>query len=91
MGMEVVDEVADLFAQERQQSVLSEILGLTRGKYAWMQQGYVSVVQVMLPAPRQMMRHFFWLLCPAPDAAPESVGDVACGLGPSTLIASPRS
>ena len=89
MGMEVVDEVADLFVQELQQSLLSEILGLTRGKFAWMQQGYVSVV--MLPAPRQMMRHFFWLLCPAPDAAPESVGDVACGLAPSTLIASPRS
>ncbi len=29
LGMEVVDEVADLFAQESQQSVLSEILGLT--------------------------------------------------------------
>ena len=68
--------------------MLSEILGLTRGKYAWMQQGYVSVV--MLPAPRQMMRHFFWLLCPAPDAAPESVGDVACSLAPSSIVAPPR-
>ena len=36
MGIEVVDEVADLFAQESQQFVLSEILWLTRGKFAWM-------------------------------------------------------
>ena len=68
--------------------MLSEILWLTRGKFAWMQQGYVS--QVILPTPRQMMHHFFWLLSPEPDAAPESVGDVACSLVPSSIVAPPR-
>jgi hypothetical protein len=73
--MEVVDGVAGLFAQESQQSVIvmSEILGLTRGKVVWMQQGYVS--PVMLPTPTQMMRLLtgvddvsadFWLFRPAP-------------------------
>jgi hypothetical protein len=39
LGMEVMDDVADLFTQESQQDVLSEILGLTRGEVVWMQEG----------------------------------------------------
>jgi hypothetical protein len=81
--MEVVDEVADLFAQESQQSVLSEILGLTLGKIFWMQQGYVY--RVILPTPSQMMRHFSWLFRPqaAPGIAP--VSNIVCSLAPSVL------
>ena len=37
-----------------------------------------------------MMHHLVWLLCPAPETAPESVGNVACSLAPTTLIAPPR-
>ena len=36
-------------------------------------------------------RKIAWLLSPAPDAAPESVGDVASSLAPSTLLAPPSS
>ncbi len=50
-----------------------------------MQQGYVSLV--ILPTPSQMMRHFFWLFRPAPGTARVSVGNVACSLAPSVLVA----
>ncbi len=50
LGMEVVDEVADLFTQESQPSVLSEILGLTRGEVVWMPEGSVSQVFFSPPA-----------------------------------------
>ncbi len=66
--MEVVDEVADLFTQESQQSVLSEILGLMRGEVVWMQEGSVS--QVMFPTPSQKVSHLFRLFRPAPVTAP---------------------
>ncbi len=46
-GMEVVDEVADLFVQESQQSV---ILRLTRGKFVRKQQGLHLSPSAMLPA-----------------------------------------
>ncbi len=36
------------------------------------------------------MRHLVWLFSPAPDTAPETVGDVACSLAQSTLIAPAR-
>ena len=68
--------------------MLSEILWLTQGKFAWNQQGYVS--HVIRPTPSQLMCHLVWILSPAPDAAPESVGDVACSLAPSSIVAPPR-
>jgi hypothetical protein len=79
----VVDEVADLFAQESQQSVLSEILRLTKGKVVWMQEGNLS--RVIIPTPSQMVSHLFRLFRPVPETTQEFICNVACSLAPSGL------
>ncbi len=84
LGMEVVNEVAGLFPQESQHSVLSEILGLTRGEVVWMQEGNVS--PAIIPTPRQTVSHLFRLFHPAPETAQESICNVACSPAPSGLI-----
>jgi hypothetical protein len=83
--MEVVDEVADLFAQESQQPVLSKILGLARCEVVWMQESNVN--PEIRPTLRQTVSHIFRISRPAPETAPESICNVACSLVPSGLIA----
>jgi hypothetical protein len=49
IGMEVVNEVANLFAQESQQFVLIKVCWLTRSELSWMNKGYVSASVVFTP------------------------------------------
>ncbi len=79
LGMEVVDEVADLFAQESQQSVLSEILGLTRGEVVWMQEGNVS--PAISPTPSQTVSHLFTAVHMEPSSTRERRGATDSGTG----------
>ena len=84
--MEVVNEVANLFAQKTQHFVLRHKPGLTRGKQIRVQERDISLL--IISTPSQTVRHVLWRFRPAPGTAPETIGNIACSLA-STLFLAP--